>query len=163
MKVEVELKAPCKGAEGRVRALGAVFLKSQRQEDVYFSHPCRDFRKTDEAMRVRMADGLFLTYKGPKKRSDAKVREEIEFEVPKDALELLERLGFREAFRILKTRKTFSLDGLTICCDDVVGLGEYVEVESSSEGRTDRILEVLDRLGVKGMATTKSYSELLGA
>lgn len=163
MSLEVELKAPCEGVEEKVRTLGARFMKSEAQEDTYFSHPARDFRRTDEALRVRNVKGrLTLTYKGPKTSADMKTREEIEFKVPKDAYALLEQLGFRKAFTIKKRRRTYRLGGLTICCDRVVGLGEYVEVESKNPRDADRIRDILSRLGVKGKATTKTYAELLG-
>jgi adenylate cyclase, class 2 len=162
MAYEVEAKAPCPGANGKVKALGARFLKTQKQEDTYYRHPARDFKKTDEALRLRRADGLCVTYKGPKRKSDLKVREELEFPVPEEMARLLELLGFKEAFTVRKTRSTYSLEGLTICCDLVEGLGEYVEVESFDEGDREKIMGVLERLGIRGEATTKSYSELLG-
>jgi adenylate cyclase class 2 len=162
MSFEVELKAPCPGAEAKVAALGAVHEKTQTQEDTYFTHPSRDFRQTDEALRIRKADGLVLTYKGPKQSSDVKSREEIEFPVPEDAFQLLARLGFKKAFTIRKTRRTYGLDGLTLCCDLVEGLGEYVEVESKDQQDSKRILSVMAELGVGSEATAKTYSELLG-
>jgi adenylate cyclase, class 2 len=162
MAQEVEVKAPCKNAEQKITALGAIYIKSETQEDTYYTHPSRDFRKTDEALRLRKTDQLFITYKGPKAKSDLKIREEIEFPVPDEMALLLERLGFKEAFTIRKNRKTYSLDDLTICCDKVEGLGEYVEVESSNKGDHDRIMDVLDKIGLRGKETTKSYSELLG-
>jgi len=99
MTVEVEIKAPCKDADAKVTALGAVFVKSETQEDTYFTHPCRDFRKTDEALRVRRTDRLVLAYKGPKRKSDLKVREEVEFEVPDDVSRSLSGLGSRRRSR----------------------------------------------------------------
>jgi adenylate cyclase, class 2 len=161
MAFEVELKAPCPDAESKVRALGAIFVRSEEQDDVYFTHPCRDFKETDEALRLRRSGGLRLTYKGPKRRADLKEREEIEFEVPQDAFALLDRLGFKRAFQIRKTRRTYSLDGLTLCCDKVEGLGEYLEVESMGDGG-ERIMGVFRRLHLEGDVTTKSYSELVG-
>ena len=161
MTLEVELKAPCVGAEDKVKGLGAVFLKSETQEDTYYRHPGRDFKATDEALRIRRTDKLVLTYKGPKRESDLKVREEIEFNVPEDAFTLLERLGFSKAFTVRKTRKTYEINNLTVCCDDVEGLGEYVEVESKDPGDHDAIMELIQRLGVGDKATTRTYSELL--
>jgi len=162
MALEVELKAPCPGARQKVEALGAKFIGTETQEDTYFRHPCRDFKKTDEALRLRNTGALRMTYKGPKKKSNLKVRREIEFIVPEEAHEFLSLLGFKEAFTIRKIRSTYRLDSLTVCCDIVEGLGEYVEVESVSESDNERIMEVLERLGVRGKETTKSYSELLG-
>jgi len=162
MTLEVELKAPCHGARKKVEALGAKFVNSQIQEDTYLTHPSRDFRKTDEALRIRRSDRLYITYKGPKKSSDVKAREELEFPVPQEAYVLLERLGFKKAFTIKKTRDVYGFEGLTICCDNVEGLGEYVEVESTKPEDRDRIFEVLGRLGIKDKATTKTYADLLG-
>jgi adenylate cyclase class 2 len=161
MTLESELKAPCKNARAKVKSLGALYVGKQMQHDTYFRHPSRDFRKTDEALRIRKSKGYFLTYKGPKKSKDLKVRQEIEFPVPKDAFILLERLGFKRAFTITKTRETFKLMGLTICCDKVGGLGEYVEVESMGKASSGQIMSVMDKLGLKDQGTTKSYAELL--
>jgi adenylate cyclase class IV len=66
-----------------------------------------------------------------------------------------------KVFRFFDIVKTYSLDGLTVCCDHVDGLGEYVEVESSSAKDRLRILDVLGRLGVGEKATTRTYAELL--
>ncbi len=162
MALEVELKAPCAGAEEKVRALGAKFLKSEKQEDTYYAHPCRDFRGTDEALRLRRTGPLRITYKGPKRRGGLKSREEIEFRVPDEAAMLLERLGFEPAFTIRKERRTYALGGLTVCCDNVEGLGEYVEVESGSEEDGERIVGVLRSLGVEDKATDRTYADLLG-
>lgn len=162
MSLEVELKAPCPQAEAKVKALGAKFLKSERQEDTYYAHPCRDFRVTDEALRLRRTGRLRITYKGPKRRGALKSREEIEFQVPNEAAALLERLGFKPAFTIRKERRTYLLGGLTICCDNVEGLGEYVEVESGSEEDGGRIAGVLRSLGVGDKATDRTYADLLG-
>jgi len=162
MSLEVELKAPCPQAEAKVKALGAEFLKSEIQEDTYYTHPCRDFKGTDEALRLRRTGQLYITYKGPKRPGGLKSREEIEFQVPEEAAALLERLGFRKAFTIRKSRRTYALGGLTICCDTVEGLGEYVEVESNSEEDGSGIVDVLRRLGVGDNATDRTYADLLG-
>ncbi|MFH0862630.1 MAG: class IV adenylate cyclase [Candidatus Altiarchaeota archaeon] len=162
MALEVEIKAPCPGAKAKVESIGATFVKSETQEDTYFKHPCRDFKKTDEALRLRNTGDLRITYKGPKQKSDLKARREIEFDVPEEAHELLSFLGFEKAFTIRKNRSTYRLGSLTVSCDMVEGLGEYVEVESASEQDNEKIMAVLQRLGVHGMGTTKSYSELLG-
>ena len=169
MSLEVELKAPCRDCERKVLGLGARFVKSEEQEDVYYAHPGRDFRKTDEALRIRSVkrtdkagSGLVITYKGPKMKSDLKERREIEFDVGGQAYELLEALGFRKAFTIRKRRSTYELDGLTVCCDLVEGLGEYVEVESKDMADREKIIKTLGKIGVADETTTDSYSQLLG-
>ncbi len=44
-------------------------------EDTYLRHPCRDFRATDEAFRVRVVnETCCLTYKGPREPGIVKTR-----------------------------------------------------------------------------------------
>lgn len=145
----------------KVEKIGGKYVGEQKQVDTYFSHPTRDFKKTDEALRLRVSDGMYITYKGPKKCQDAKVREEIEFPVPADAEILLAKLGFKVHHIIKKIRHTYEYDGCTICCDQVEGLGEYVEVEILNSNDYKKIRKILVLLDVADAATTKSYSELL--
>ena len=54
MALEVELKAPCgMNIEKKLVALGAKFVREETQDDVYLNHMLRDFKKTDEALRIR--------------------------------------------------------------------------------------------------------------
>jgi adenylate cyclase, class 2 len=164
MSREVEIKAPLAGCKVKVAEIGGAFKHDMSQEDTYYMHPSRDFKATDEALRIRKQEGkFFLTYKGPKMQDDLKVREEIELEVDGAKMsDILGRLGFDVAFSIKKKRSVFALDGLEVSCDRVEGLGEYVEIESKDPGDRDRIMLAANRLGVLELATTKSYSELLG-
>ncbi len=162
MNLEVEIKAPLKGAKDKVRQLGANHIKKVTQSDTYYLHPDRDFKATDEALRIRDENGILaITYKGPKRTKDLKARVEIEFVVPEDAKNLLEALGFEPVFTIHKIRDMYEYAGLSICCDEVIGLGEYVEVEGRSLDDHDLIMDVIKELGVADVATTQSYSELL--
>ncbi len=162
MTFEIELKARCPGCAKKAEELGAKFIKSERQEDTYYAHPCRDFKNTDEALRIRKTDFSSITYKGPKRKGDLKMREEIEFDVGEEAGILLERIGFKKSFTVTKKRQVYELDGVIICCDVVEGLGEYVELEAKSQDDAAKISEMARKFGVESEATTKSYSELLG-
>ena len=71
------------------------------QEDIYLSHPSRDFRVTNEALRIRrIGDENRITYKGPRLSGPTKTREEIEISLDhgqvafEQLLRLLENLGF---------------------------------------------------------------------
>ena len=53
---EVELKFPVADAsamEQKLIGLAARFREPAEQTDRYFLHPCRDFARTDEALRLR--------------------------------------------------------------------------------------------------------------
>ena len=89
--IEVELKgyADSKVFE-RVKE-SFKFLRREYHEDTYYQHPCRDFSRTDEALRIRVRrfNGhfeAFLTYKGPKIDEVSKTREEIEAMVEDEEL-----------------------------------------------------------------------------
>jgi len=74
--IEVEVKARAReDTAERIAALGAVPIAVETHRDIYFSSPHRDFRKSDEALRIRIKeDGARLTYKGPKLDSMTKSR-----------------------------------------------------------------------------------------
>src|SRR5262245_15995791 len=84
------------------------------QEDVYLSHPSRDFAQTNEALRLRrIGTDNRITYKGPRFPGPTKTREEIEISVAqgedasRDLARLFENLGFRPVAAIRKRRTTF--------------------------------------------------------
>jgi len=143
MNYEVEQKFPVGGfgpVQARLETLRARFDAGHEETDVYFSHPCRDFRETDEAFRIRQ-HGLSnrVTYKGPKIDTTTKTRRELEFDLPAGEailtcwIELLEALGFGQVGCVVKRRKGFAVDwqDRTIhgTLDEIAGLGHFVELE----------------------------------
>jgi adenylate cyclase class 2 len=175
LEAEVKLALADAGTlRARLAALGAEARGSHTQVDTYFAHPQRDFRTTDEALRLRSEDGVLrVTYKGPKLDPPRKTREEIEFALGTDhatASALLERLGFVPAAVVRKRRDELALPGAfvaVIALDDVEGLGTYCEIEvpadDVAQGRV-RLHEVQARLGLEALpAIAESYLELLAA
>ena len=150
--------------------------KIVRQEDHYFAHPCRDFRETDEAFRLRrVGEDRYLTYKGPLLDAISKTREEIEVQVGFDdagqqqMVAILESLGFRLAGRVAKQRETYTLNwsGLRvdIAFDSVEQLGEFVELETladegSWEAARDQLRRFATSLGFQE-SVRASYLQLL--
>ncbi|PKP54449.1 MAG: class IV adenylate cyclase [Candidatus Altiarchaeales archaeon HGW-Altiarchaeales-3] len=168
--LEVEIKARIADVSkldeirNKLKSLNAKFIKTEIQEDIYFAHPTRDFGKTDEAIRVRKIDNdYFLTYKGPRIDKETKTREEIEILVEKDITKILKKLCFAEWRCVKKTRETYKLDGLTICLDDVFGIGNFIEIESGDYGDKEKIFEMLGKLGVdREECIREAYTELQG-
>lgn len=164
--LEVEVKARVSSL-GSVRsllgAIGAVYTDTEHHIDVYYSHPCRDFASTDEALRTRkIGDKLYLTYKGPKVDPDSKTRRELELPVEEGIVDVLRELGFREAGRVVKAREKYTLDGLKVCLDDVEGLGSFIELESRNLEDKNRMFKLLEKLEVKKTdCIRESYLELL--
>ena len=151
MKLEVELKAYAAKLEplqNIMAALGADFIGKQYEIDTYFSHPDRDFGKTDEALRLRDIEDLEiaeeekddkidkhkhyeLSYKGPKIDPTSKTRKEytVKIDSKNDAEQILYQLGFKNVIEVRKTRYIYNYKNYTICLDDVDDLGHFVEFE----------------------------------
>ena len=170
--IEVEVKVRDWGnVEKQINALGGVLLGVEEHFDVYFNHSSRDFRNTDEALRLRkMSSRVELTYKGPRVGSISKTREEITLRVSDFDMcrEMLKKLSFREVVEVFKVRRTYRLNGFKINLDNVMGLGRYVEVEVEAPSISDvpnvegRVKELLEKLGFhKEQFIRKSYLELI--
>ncbi len=163
LEVEIKAKVKIKQIQGKLNGLGARPLGEEHQRDIYFSHPCRDFKERDEALRVRrIKNEYFLTYKGPKLDEETKTREEIEIKVGKGIVSLLEKLGFSKLREIEKKRSFYQWENLAISLDKVEGLGEFLEVEGTSYIDKERIFKLLKKLGIsRKKLIRESYLEML--
>lgn len=176
---EVELKFPLADAAAaiaRLEVAGGVRGAPIEQRDRYFAHPCRDFRQTNEALRIRTSgDANRVTYKGPIVDSQTKTRREIEIpfaDGPAAASQfaaLLGALGFVEVHTVIKRRTPFRLawEGreLEVTHDEVAGLGDFMELETTADeaGRAEAqasILRAAAHLGLEN-PERRSYLELL--
>ena len=193
MQYEVELKYPVPGHAAireQLQQLGAQFHTPRIEIDRYFTHPCRCFGETDEALRIRrIGDDCFITYKGP--RLDKKTKTRVELEYPLDAPDyiagvvedgapvekklacwtlLLEKLGFGQLSEVRKERHAAELvwhdEPVEITLDDVDRVGTYVELEWVTEEHAlldegrERVLSLAEQLGLADMER-RSYLELL--
>ncbi len=171
--------------EARLVALAARFREPVEQVDRYFAHPCRDFARTDEALRLRrVGDEVAVTWKGPRIDSSTKTRRELELglaEVPPlpggpgggQAIldrwtELLEALGFRRVRDVAKRRRSARVPWqgteVEVALDTVDGLGDFVELElQASQGEVPQAIACLEslarELGCEG-SERRSYLEL---
>ncbi len=172
---EVEVKYRVQSIElirPGLEALGARYIETRIEEDVYFNSPMRNFAETDEALRLRRhSDGtVVLTYKGPRLGGKGKTREEINVVVGdfNAMYEILRKLGFVEVARVVKKREVYVYENFTISLDKVEGLGDFVEIETvvTSEdliGRgIEEVLSLGDRLGLsRDWIERKTYLELM--
>ncbi|MFM8476897.1 MAG: class IV adenylate cyclase, partial [Planctomycetaceae bacterium] len=182
--IEVELKFPLADRNTLLTALDRVhpgLSFQQRQEtDEYFQHPCRDFKVTDEALRIRLSGGVVeLTWKGPKLDPRTKSRKELELTVNEMAetsdqrhnrlREILLALGFSSAGLVHKTRHTakflFHQRLVQVSIDTVEDLGLFAELEiicdpSEQAGATELLLQLAEQLELKH-TERRSYIALL--
>jgi adenylate cyclase class 2 len=143
MEYEVEQKYPVVDlaqVEASLKTLHASAQPSIEQTDLYFSHPSKDFARTDEALRIRrVGQDNFVTYKGPKLDAATKTRQELEIPLQSGQegfdqfSSLLSALGFRPVREVRKLRRPFELrwqDRLVhVVLDDVTSVGTFVELE----------------------------------
>lgn len=163
---------------------------SLKHEDTYYNMPkgLRDFKKTDEALRLRKSikfdrsiksdntkPDYFLTYKGKKIDTLTKTREEIDVKIENiDAMKkLFELLGFQEILTVIKERELFLFQyknyKIEALIDYLPALSQYfIEVEYLSDFREEikKSREILfEFLGLFGMhkedSIKKSYLELI--
>jgi adenylate cyclase class 2 len=179
MSVEIEVKYRVDdpaSLRARTESIAGPARGTKDQTDRYFQHPARDFRQTDEALRIRSeAAENRLTYKGPKQGGPTKTREEIEigFDRGPEAAErlssLLSRLGFQPVATIHKRRTEFQLrrDGntMTITLDETAELGVFAEVESIADDSADvpavqqAVLSLAQELGLN-QVEPRSYLQM---
>src|ERR1700722_9800962 len=124
--------------ERRLAEQGAAREPVITQEDVYLSHPSRDFAVSNEALRIlRIGVENRITYKGPRLSGPTKTREEIEIAVTSgegafnQLVRLFENLGFRPVATVRKSRTPFHLNrqglAVEVVLDRAVGLGDFAE------------------------------------
>jgi adenylate cyclase class 2 len=179
MRYEVEQKHRLSDEAGFLVQLadrGVEIAEPVAQIDQYFAHPCRDFAKTDEALRIRSSGGKsFVTYKGPKIDTTTKTRHELELPLDRTDsdgsgfAELLRLLGFTPVATVRKLRRQFAIDmdGRHVegALDEVENVGGFAELElQADEADLDRakrtIAKLADELGL-GQTERRSYLEML--
>ncbi|MDX1947747.1 MAG: class IV adenylate cyclase [Pirellulaceae bacterium] len=179
MFLEVEQKFPVADLapiRAQLAALGATPRLPQEQRDTYYAHPVRDFRRTDEALRLRKSGYTNkITYKGPKLDSETKTRREIEVEFDSNAesygqlAELLQALDFARVATVRKEREPWQLTWqgheVEVALDTVADVGTFVELEigtdeTGQEGAKLAVASLAARLGLSANER-RSYLELL--
>ena len=178
------LEAECKfiaptpeETRSRIIDLGGVFIKTEHHCDTYFRHPCRDFKATDEALRIRQInEESFVTYKGKRREGPIKIRPETELPLAANTVEgwfqIWESLGFEKVQQVKKTRQLFQLnrhDGpITVTLDHVAKLGDFAEIErvltneNQIEAAQREILQLAEELQLGAIEKRSYLSMILG-
>ena len=181
MMYEVENKFPVDEFGDVVRRLDELGLRRDQdpethQVDFYFAHPSRDFRQTDEALRIRSVGAVNLvTYKGPKLDRRTKTRRELELPLAEAAqwaaryCELLAALGFKPVAEVRKRRLggqlTWQRWPVQVALDEVDRLGRFIELEIQAEQHAleaaqRSLLLLAERLGL-ARVERRSYLEMV--
>jgi adenylate cyclase class 2 len=185
-RFEVEVKIPLQDTEPlRVALLdiGGKKLNTETQVDAYYDHPCRSFQKTDEAVRIRTRQPhpdvhsfmdpsmplIEMTYKGPKVDPLSKTRVELSVGLDDDRSTglILKQLGFKAVAEITKIRSFYSIRRVTVSIDDVIDVGQFLELErvvndenEIEEARED-LFSIIKELGLDPAKSIRtSYLEM---
>ena len=155
---------------------GSEVREPVEQLDQYFTHPQRDFYKTDEVLRLRQVGSKnVITYKGARIDATTKTRQEMELDLPDgESIQdqfgtLLSVLGFEPLMIVRKSRKIASLTwdgtGVEICFDEISQLGNFVELEVTTDAQNidaakGLLASLAERLNLE-RSERRSYVELL--
>jgi len=141
---EIELKLPLTNTQDiidKLISLEAIFISEVTQHDYLYDSPFIDFKKKDEALRLRHEiceenEKVFLTYKGPATFSSEghKIREEHEVEVSDFAKmqKILKGLRFENTAIVKKIRRTYRVNDIIIAVDSLP-FGDFIELEGDAK------------------------------
>jgi adenylate cyclase class 2 len=96
-----------------------------------------------------------------------KLEKEVVVSDKQKAIEIVEHMGFHEVVRVEKTRTECEYEEMTICIDNIVGLGDFIEVEKLSENEKeeeiqDYLFNFLQSLGINNEnRVAKGYDTLI--
>ncbi|MFX1377957.1 MAG: class IV adenylate cyclase [Promethearchaeota archaeon] len=191
IEVEIKVRIPNhKLIRKKFEENNGIYKFSLLHEDTYFNMPkgLRDFKKTDEALRLRKSVefnkkddtneqviNYFVTYKGKKLDLSTKTRNELDIKIENiESMNLLlKELGFREIFTIKKERELYEFEFKNYYIEALIDylpiLDQYfLEVEfllDSPENLEDSKAVLFDFLSLfsikKEESIRKSYLELI--
>lgn len=159
---EIEVKAKIEDAESvkeKLVNLGCQFGSEMIQEDVIFlpiGIEYGEIVKGTPVVRVRNSNGaVTLTIKKRVVEGNEliKLEKEIAVDDKQRAIEIVEHMGFHEVVRVNKKRMQRKHEDMTICLDEIEGLGNFIEVEKMSGGENEaeiqeQLFEFLKTLGI---------------
>ncbi len=162
--MEIEAKFKLK-SPSRLRALlGSANAKNEGEAALernwLYDHSDMALSRSDKLLRLRQDARVRLTFKGPRRESEYKRREELELGFPDISMarSLLESIGFISWFYYEKYRETWKLSGCEIMIDELPELGLFVEIEGPTEAE---IAAVVKRLKLPRRHITDTYVDLL--
>lgn len=157
---EVEVKARLRDratVKQRLTDLGCVFTEPVTQDDRIFIVAGRELASTrtgDNVLRIRQqGNRTIFTLKQQQLNELDCIEKETDVSNSQQLQDIITLLGYEEAMSVRKTRQSTTYDGLTICLDEVVGLGSFIEVEKITDQDAgivqNELLDFLETLGVK--------------
>jgi len=189
VEIKVQIPNPVRIKE-QFKENQGVYKFSLIHEDTYYNMPkgLRNFKKTDEALRLRKSIKFnkqnprkkqeieyFFTYKGKKLDKITKTRKELDIKIDNidRAKELLNLLGFQEVLTVEKDRDLYKIEfknyEIEALIDYLPILKQFfleVEMVSATEEGIEEsrkvLFEFLSLIGIsKDQSIKRSYLELI--
>jgi adenylate cyclase class 2 len=177
MNHEIEIKARVGDLDkvmACLTAAGCVFDESIDQEDIIFAAEdifSASHTPNPNVLRIRkqISSGVtktIFTFKKNRSNELDCIEHETEITDVEELTHILKYLGYQEVIRVRKIRRKGKINDLEICCDQVVDLGNFIEVEKMSDQDgvvvQDQLWQWLESLGIDSLErVTQGYDTLL--
>jgi adenylate cyclase, class 2 len=173
---EIEVKYRVDDLEGLLAALKARGIEVSppfHQDDQAYAPDGWQFGDSKlgvSFLRLRTVAGRhYFTLKQPTQNDQACLENETQV-ADRDAMHHAAlRMGYRPTVRIIKTRRTASIDGCSLCVDDLEGVGGFIEAERIAPDDADaqaiqaELAALVESLSVVTTRTTETYDSLVHA
>ena len=156
MPIEIEAKMRVKDlapVRAKLKSVNATPKSNVIETNTFFDTEDRSLLAADQGLRLRVnrpADGsdatFVITFKGPRIHGQLKSRDETELVVQsdRDAINLLQCLGFSRIRSFEKRRESWSFMECSIELDELPHLGSFVEIEGPSDEVVLNVRKLLD-------------------
>jgi adenylate cyclase class 2 len=121
-------------------------------------------------LRLRTVSGRhYFTLKQPTQNDQACLEYETEVTDREAMHHAALHMGYRPTVRIIKARRTASIEGCSLCIDEVEGVGGFIEAERIAPDDADaqaiqaELAALIESLGIATTRTTETYDSLVHA
>lgn len=173
--IEVEIRSKVNDLDSvktKLNEVGAKFINTKKQVDKVFGHPdtLDEENKIKEGFfsaRIRQVDDNIKVDLKEILREKGGIEISSKLGNIESGLKFLDKIGYKEAFTVSKTRDTFEHNGFTICLDNVDKLGCFIEIEKvintdeEEEKVRNECKELLKQISPDSEIEPRKYGDLM--